>query len=258
MATGRPRVVTSRQGGPDLGDVTGPFLLALLGGDEAAVEGLVSRSRSLGADTALVVRDLVMPALCEVGRMWSRGEASIAEEHLATALVSRVLSRSCGGAAVSPGTARRIVFACLAGEFHDLGIRFLADVARECGWDAESLGANVPREALVCFVQQRPPAAVALSVSLAGHVPEAARTIAEIRAVVPGITVLVGGLAFREDPERFSLTGADVGITDAVSLRDWLRAQEKKKSGAPPNGLSAHGLPETMPASLRRRVARSR
>ncbi len=258
MATGRPRVVTSRKGGPDFGGLSGPFLLALLGGDEAAAEGLVSRSRSLGADTALVVRDLVMPALCEIGRMWTRGEASIAEEHLATALVSRVLGRSSGSAAVPAGGSRRIVLACLAGEFHDLGIRFLADVARECGWDAESLGANVPREALVRFVEQRPPAALALSISLAGHVPEAAQAIAEVRTVAPRITVLVGGLAFREDPERFALTGADVGIGDAVALRDWLRAQEKKTSEATPKGVSAHGLPDTMPASLRRRIARSR
>jgi MerR family transcriptional regulator, light-induced transcriptional regulator len=258
VATCRPSVVTSRNGGPDLGDVSGPFLLALLGGDEAAVEGLVSRARSLGADTALVVRDLVMPALCEVGRMWTRAEASVAEEHLATALVGRVLSRTSGCACVLAGPARRIVFACLAGEFHDLGIRFLADVARECGWDAESLGANVPREALVRFVEQRPPAALALSVSLAGHVPEAAQAIAEVRSVAPGVTILVGGLAFREDPERFSLTGADAGITDAVALRDWFRAQEKKLTGASPNGISPHGLPEAMPSSLRRRVARSR
>jgi methanogenic corrinoid protein MtbC1 len=258
VATGRPRVVTSRKGGPDFGDLSGPFLLALLGGDEAAVEGLVSRSRSLGADTALIVRDLVMPALCEVGRMWTRGEVSIAEEHLSTALVSRVLGRSSGSASVPAGGSRRIVFACLAGEFHDLGIRFLSDVARECGWDAESLGANVPREALVRFVEQRPPAAVALSVSLAGHIPEAAQTIAEVRAVVPGVTILVGGLAFREDPERFALTGADVGITDAVTLRDWLRVQKGKHPAASPNGSPARGLPVAMPASLRRRVARSR
>ncbi len=257
MATGRPRVVTSRKGGPDLGDVAGPFLLALLAGDEAAVEELVSRSRSLGADTALVVRDLVMPALCEVGRMWTQGSASIAEEHLATSLVSRVLARSSGCPGEPAGVPRRIVFACLAGEFHDLGIRFLADVARECGWEAESLGANVPREALVRFVEQRPPAALALSVSLACHLPEAAETIAQVRAVAPVVTVLVGGLAFREDPERFALTGADAGITDAVALRDWFRA-DRKVRGASPDGVSRKGLPATMPASLRRRVARSR
>ena len=258
MATGRPRVVRSRKEDLDLGDLSGPFLLALLRGDEAAAEELVSRSRCRGADTALAVRDLVMPALCEVGRMWTRGEASIAEEHLATALVSRVLSRSSGGAAIRAGSAPRIVFACLAGEFHDLGIRFLADVARESGWDAESLGANVPREALVRFVRQRPPAALALSLSLAGHIPEAAQTIAEVRAAAPHITILVGGLAILEDPERVALTGADAGIADAVTLRDWLRAQEKTKARTSRKSATGSGLPESMPPSLRRRVARSR
>lgn len=258
MASARPRVVTSRATGPDIGDLSGPFLLALLGGDEAAVEELVSRSRSRGADTAFVVRDLVMPALCEVGRMWTRGEASVAEEHLATALVSRVLARSSGNAQAAARTSRRIVFACLAGEFHELGIRFLADVARECGWEAESLGANVPREALVHFVAQRPPAALALSISLAGHVPEAAGAIAEVRAVAPGILVLVGGFAVREDAERVALTGADAGISDAVALRDWLRAREREACAAPPNGHVPHGLPDAMPRALCRKVARSR
>lgn len=262
MTSARPRVVTSRATGPDLSDLSGPFLLALLGGDEAAVEELVSSARSRGADTALLVRDLVMPALCEVGRMWTRGEASIAEEHLATNLVSRVLTRSSGGTSAGPagpaGPAPRIVFACLAGEFHDLGIRFLADVARECGWEAESLGANVPREALVRFLSQRPPAALALSVALAGHVPEAALTIADVRGVAPGITVLVGGLAFIEDAGRVGLTGADAGISDAVAFRDWLRARAAELASAGPNGLAARGLPAEMPPALRRKLSRSR
>jgi methanogenic corrinoid protein MtbC1 len=257
LAPRRPRVVTSRATGPDLGDLSGPFLLALLGGDEAAVEEVVSRSRSRGADTALVVRDLVMPALSEVGRMWAQGEVSIAEEHLATALVSRVLARSSGGAAAAAGSRKRLVLACLAGEFHELGIRFLADVARESGWDAESLGANVPRESLVRFVAQRRPEALALSISLAGHVPEAARAIAEVREAAPGITVLVGGLAILEDAERVALTGADAGISDAVALRDWLRKQGRAACAAPPNG-HVPGLPDSMPAALRRKVSRSR
>lgn len=257
MPPGKPPVLSSRETGPDLGDLFGPFLLALLGGDEASVEKLVSTARSRGADTAILVRDLVTPALAEIGRMWTRGEASIAEEHLATALVSRVLPRSscAGGASASPG--RRIVFACLAGEFHDLGIRFLADVAREAGWEAESLGANVPREALVRFLAQRPPDAVAISLSLAGHVPEAARTVAGIREAAPAATVLVGGLAFREDPDRIALTGADAGISDAVALRDWLRSRNRAAANGAAKG-EPHGLPGEMPAALRRRVSRSR
>ena len=90
--------------------------------------------------------------------MWERGEVSVAEEHLATALATRVVARSAGAAAPPGGPGRpRILLACLAGEFHDVGIRLLSDVARESGWDAESLGANVPRESLVRFVAQRRP-----------------------------------------------------------------------------------------------------
>ena len=261
MPPARPRVLTSRAAGPDLADLSGPFLVGLLGGDDVAVEDLVGRARARGADTALLVRDLVAPALCEVGRMWFAGQASVAEEHLATSLVARVLARSAGGKGAVPRAAPRVVLACLEGEFHDLGLRFLADVARETGWDAESLGANVPRESLVRFVAQRPPAALALSVALAGHVPEAAVTVAEVRAAAPGITILVGGRAFLEDVGRIELTGADAGIVDAVAFRDWLLSEGDRRAArhvGEPNGHACHGLPPCLPATLRRKLSRSR
>lgn len=261
MATNRAPVFASTSGEADLGDLTGPFLMALLGGAESEAEALLRGGRARGADTALLVRDLVVPALAEVGRMWERGALSVAEEHLATALATRVVARSAGAAAPPGGPGRpRILLACLAGEFHDVGIRLLSDVARESGWDAESLGANVPRESLVRFVAQRRPSALALSVALAGHVPEAARTIAEARAVAPGMTILVGGRAFCEDAERVPLTGADAGICDAVAFRDWLRARAGQAGGArkASRGAPAAGLPTEMPAALRKRCSRTR
>lgn len=262
MATTRARVFASASGGADLGDLTGPFLMALLGGAESEAEALLRGGRARGADTALLMRDLVVPALTEVGRMWERGELSVAEEHLATALATRVVARSAGAAAPPGGPGRpRILLACLAGEFHDVGIRLLSDVARESGWDAESLGANVPRESLVRFVAQRRPSALALSVSLAGHVPEAARTIAEARAAAPGMTILVGGRAFCEDAERVPLTGADAGFCDAVAFRDWLRERAGQAEGTrttPKGARAAAGLPAEMPAALRKRCSRPR
>ena len=265
MTTERERFVASAPPGSDLADLAGPFFLALLGGGEAEVEAIVKRARERGADTACLVRDLVAPALAEVGRMWARGEASVAEEHLATALATRVLARSAAPATLPGPEERRprILLACLAGEFHDVGIRLLSDVARESGWDAESLGANVPREALVSFVAQRRPCVLALSVSLAGHVPEAARTIEKARAVAPGMTVVVGGQAFCEERARVSLCGADAGICDAVAFRDWLHAYVK----VPPKGATGRGpsrkarrpgLPAELPAALRRRCSRAR
>ncbi|MHB8800413.1 MAG: cobalamin B12-binding domain-containing protein [Thermoanaerobaculia bacterium] len=262
VATTKARVFASSAGGADLADLSGPFLMALLGGDEAEAEELLRCGRARGADTALLVRDLVVPALAEVGRMWERGEVSVAEEHLATALATRVVARSAGAAALPGGPGRpRILLACLAGEFHDVGIRLLSDVARESGWDAESLGANVPRESLVRFVAQRRPSALALSVSLAGHVPEAARTIADARAAAPEMTILVGGRAVCEDVDRVPLTGADAAFCDAVAFRDWLRARAGKVKGtrtASTGARAATGLPAEMPAALRKRCSRPR
>lgn len=264
MAIARKKVPSQGTRESELADLSGPFLLALLSGAESEAEEILRRCRARGGDTAELVRDLVAPALAEVGRMWSRGEASVAEEHLATALATRVVARSAGAAALPGGPGRpRILLACLAGEFHDVGIRLLSDVARESGWDAESLGANVPREALVRFVAQRRPSALALSVSLAGHVPEAARAISEARAAAPGMTILVGGRAFCEDADRVPLTGADAGFCDAVAFRDWLRGNvsaPKRRGASAAKAATARqaGLPVDMPAALKRRCARPR
>lgn len=236
---------------PSVGDLSGPFLVAILAGDESDAERLFATARQRGASLAQLVRDLVVPSLAEVGRMWSVGAASIAEEHLATVLVSRLVSRA--GAQVScPRTgARRVLFSCVAGEFHDLGIRLSCEIAREVGWEAECLGANVPREELVAFVRQRRPDAVALSVALAGHLPECARTIEEIRRAVPDVAIVVGGQAFQPDAALARVCGADACIADSVGLQAWLQAFAPPGPAAPPVTTE---LPPRMPEILRLRL----
>ncbi|MDL2718279.1 MAG: cobalamin B12-binding domain-containing protein [Acidobacteriota bacterium] len=218
----------------DLSALAGPFLVSLLAGDENAVEAVFRQARAAGADLARVARDLVEPALDQVGRMWQRGEIGIAEEHLATALVARSVQLSGGDAPPTPLGAPRLVLVCLAGEFHDLGARIVAEIGRQEGWQVEFLGANLPREAAIQFLSLRRPEAVGLSVSLAAHVTGCASMVDEIRRVAPGSRVLAGGLAFRLDPALAPLAGADACVTDAVELRDWLRANRPAPRRVPP------------------------
>lgn len=234
---------------PDTRDLVGPLLVSLLSGDERGVEKALARALGRGADLAVVSRDLVGPALDEVGEMWSRGEISIAEEHLATALVYRVVTQHTAAFLPPPG-APRLVLACLAGEFHELGAAIAALVARSSGWDADLLGANVPRSEILRFLVQRRPAAVGLSIALPAHVAECSKAIAEIRRAVPGVKVLVGGLACRRDVELGRLAGADACFADAVELRTWLL------ESVPKGGPAPGGLPAEMPAGLKRKVRR--
>jgi methanogenic corrinoid protein MtbC1 len=198
--------------------------MALLAGDEAGVEAALSEARHRGADLAEVARDLIGPAFEELGTMWHAGEVSIAEEHLATALVSRAFTRQAAPLPAPPLGAPRLVLSCLAGEFHELGVRVVAEVARAAGWQAEVLGANTPREAAIRFIAVHRPAAVGLSLALTAHLAECIRTVEEIRKASPSTKILVGGYVFRHDGALCGLTGADSCFADAVALRDWLCA----------------------------------
>lgn len=232
-------------------ELSGPLLLALLAGDDPDVRRIFDEARRRGADLAVIALDLVGPALCQVGEMWRRGVASVAEEHLASALVSRELA--CLGASIPcPGAgAPRILFSCAEGEFHELGVRIASDIAREAGWEAENLGANVPRDAVVGFVATRRPDALGLSLSLSGHIAEAVKTIEAVRNVSPSTRILVGGRAVEADPELTDLLPADAAVPDVVALRDWLVRNRPKAAHAKPRPL-----PPLLPAGLRRKLGR--
>ncbi len=198
--------------------------MALLAGDEPGVEDALAETRRRGADLAEVARDLIGPALEELGRMWRAGDVSVAEEHLATALISRAFTRQAAPLPAPALGAPRLVLSCLAGEFHELGVRIVAEVARSAGWQAEMLGANTPRECAIRYVAVHRPASVGLSLALTAHLAECIRTVEEIRKASPSTKILVGGYAFRHDGALCGLTGADSCFADAVALRDWLVA----------------------------------
>jgi methanogenic corrinoid protein MtbC1 len=256
-----PDVVPERTGSDavtpsSLCDLSGPLLMALLASDEAGVEEAFRAAAGRGADLAVLARDLIAPALDEVGKMWHRGEISVAEEHLASALVFHGFAHMAAALPAPPLGAPRLLLACLAGEFHELGVRIVAEVARMAGWQADLLGANTPRECAIRFIALHRPEAVGLSLALAAHLAECGRTVEEIRRISPGTKIVVGGYVFRHDAALCSLTGADACFADAVALRDWLVANRPRgaAAAAPRVGASCAAVS----AALRKKVGAER
>jgi DNA-binding transcriptional MerR regulator len=91
-------------------------------------------------DAALAT--VVLPYLAELGERWERGEASVAEEHFASAVLrGRLLGLARGwGRGLGP----RIVLACAPGEQHDLGLISFGLALRARGWRVVYLGADTP------------------------------------------------------------------------------------------------------------------
>jgi methanogenic corrinoid protein MtbC1 len=227
------------RGGSSISGLSGPLVVALLAGCENNVRRIFREARTTGADLARISTELVEPALSQIGEMWARQEISIAEEHLATSLVTRVITSAVEPSGPRRAGAPRIVLACLSGEFHELGLRIISEVAREAGWEPEELGANVPRAALTTFLGQRPPQAVGLSISLPGHIPECSETIRLCRKAAPPAKVLVGGRIFRADPDLGALLDADFVVPDVISLRDGLRTSRRALSRRPASPMPA-------------------
>jgi MerR family transcriptional regulator, light-induced transcriptional regulator len=89
-----------------------------------------------------VLATVVVPYLRELGERWERGDASIAQEHFASAFLrGRMLGLARGW---GRGLGARIVLACAPGEQHDLGLLAFGLALRARGWRVVYLGADTP------------------------------------------------------------------------------------------------------------------
>ena len=177
-ATAAP--VTAALGTPDL---LTPLARYDAAGAHTALDRILG-ARSL--DSAL--RDVVLPAMHEVGKRWARGEFSVAQEHFATELVTgrlRGLAREW-----DDGLGPRAVLACPSGERHDLGLLCCGLALHRRGWRVTYLGPDTPADALESTVGLVDPAQVVIGAVQPGPLYAAAEGLARVAARV---RIAVGG-----------------------------------------------------------------
>ena len=185
----------------------------------AAAFGLLDR----GVLPRALYLEVLGPALQEVGSRWQRGLISVAQEHLATAIVSSVMATVAPRLVELPAIGRRAVLACTDGELHDVGLRMVGDFLEADGWEVLFLGALTPPDALQSLVAESRPDVVGLSTALTTHLASAAASIAAIRQLEAPPLVMVGGRAYGDDPSVALGIGADVLLADAGAASALLR-----------------------------------
>jgi methanogenic corrinoid protein MtbC1 len=206
------------------------FLAALRRGDHRAALRMSEERVKDARDVVALYLEVFQPAMYEIGAFWECGDVSVAQEHLATAIVGRIM------ASLYPqilGQARlkgRAVITAVPNEQHELGARMAADLLEIDGWDVRYLGANTPIEDLLLMIQAVRPVFVGLSVSVTFNVHRAQQVVSAIRSVsdFQNTRVLAGGRVFLEMPRVGGSIGAD-GVagsaTEAVEVaRQWWKA----------------------------------
>jgi MerR family transcriptional regulator, light-induced transcriptional regulator len=181
------------------------------------------------ADEGLPPREIYLgvlgPAMEEVGSRWQRGIATVAQEHLATAVVSSIMATLAPRLAEPPPVARLAVLACTDGELHVVGLRMLGDFLEADGWEVLYLGAETPGADLSRFVADRKPDVVGLSTTLSTHLEAAKATVASLQALPIVPFILVGGRAYGGDADVARRVGADAFGSDAGEASKLLRAR---------------------------------
>ncbi|HEY0995596.1 MAG TPA: B12-binding domain-containing protein [Gemmatimonadaceae bacterium] len=194
------------------------FLDALRRGDRRAAFRATDEALDAGTELRALYLDVVQPAMREIGRLWQENQISVAEEHLATAITQSAMGRIFERVFTwRDRRTPRLIAACASEERHQIGLRMLCDLLELDGWETTYLGASVPIEDLAALVQRQEPDAVALSATIAPHIPRVREAVAAIRALPlarPPL-IAVGGRAFLPDPRLAGLVGADITANDA-------------------------------------------
>jgi excisionase family DNA binding protein len=188
----------------------------LVAGDEAGAWQLVEAAMASGLEPRDVYLEMVGPALRSVGDRWAHGESTIAQEHRATAIATRIVGR-LGRRFHTRGRPKgRVVMGTPPGERHSLAVSMVADLIRGAGFEVVDLGADLPVESFVeAVVDAAPVTAVAVSVTNPGSTADAARLVTAIRDATD-VPIVIGGGAVEGDGQARRL-GADAWAPDAAA-----------------------------------------
>lgn len=207
------------------------FLRSLLEGDREKSLAIARRFVSNPSELFEFYLYFIQPAMYEIGNLWEKGEISTAREHLASAIVNRIMAvQYVEQMRTSDKIRGTVVVTAATNEFHEIGATMVANTLEFDGWDVCYLGANTPNEDLLGFVSQTAPDILAISSSLSLNLVSIRDIIREIRTWPreKQPKIMAGGLSFKNHPDLPEKLGADGYAPDASKAVELARTWQKE------------------------------
>jgi methanogenic corrinoid protein MtbC1 len=197
------------------------YAAALLTGDEVAAELAIRDALAAKLTTAEIDDEIIAPALWLIGDLWQRGEITIAQEHLASEISTRMLALLHEARRVAQArSGYRVLLATPSGEQHVMALRMVGDLLREVGCQVLMLGADVPAEALASAAERHAPHVICLSSTIPGGADETLIAIHEIQQRFPNAGFVIGGRAVTSRLRSRPGIGICERVSDAVEAVD--------------------------------------
>ena len=177
-----------------LDDLGRAYAKALLAGDEVGAEMAVRDAMDARLSTAQIDDEIIAPALWLVGRLWARGEISVADEHLATEISLRVLALQREATrTVEERRSRKALLAAPAGELHTVALQMISNLLRDAGYTVLMLGPDVPPDALAEAACRHEPEVICMTATMPDASDRVALAIREVERGWKGAGYILGG-----------------------------------------------------------------
>ncbi len=188
--------------------------------DDAALETALRRA-ALTLPLQTLTDDIVAPLAIEIGSRWHAGTLQTSHEHLATAVIRRVLFWAASTADPGPD-APTMVVSTPSGQRHELGALLALTTAAASGWRVVYLGPDLPAVDLADAVRRTGATVLALSLVFPSEDQTTIDELLTLREHLgTGVTIIAGGKAVDAYGKTLEQIGA-LRCHDMQSLRDTL------------------------------------
>jgi MerR family transcriptional regulator, light-induced transcriptional regulator len=196
------------------------LLAALLTFGETRADSLLSEAFAI-YPVEQVAEEVLAPTLLEIGERWHRDEATVVQEHFATAVLRRRLNVMFH-AYDQPAAGPLAITGAAPTEWHDVGILLVSLALRRNGWRVIYLSQNVPTDQLLQEIRRLRPDLVCLSATMREGALELAQVYDGVAALpAPRPRLIFGGRAFNLSPDlRDRFAGAYI----SANARDLIAA----------------------------------
>ena len=191
LASERPSTFTSHDGLNE-NAVFEECVAALDTLDEARLRAILERAASMSGVWELLSKAII-PLMQHIDTMWQAGKLSVAQEHMASAVIKGLLNNLRAGL-VSPPAAPKMLVTTPRGQNHEIGALIVSIVAALESWNPIYLGPNLPAQEIASAVQRSSASAVALSIVYPLNDPTLEPELAELRTLLGAeFPIFVGG-----------------------------------------------------------------
>lgn len=193
---------------------------------------LLAEGEKLGLSPVDLLVGVLQPVLYEVGERWSRGEASVADEHAisraASVAVELLLESRPELVALRQARRPEVLLTCAPGNTHAVGLQLVEFFLLSEGVPVYTILPGLPADEIVELTRTLEPKALGISVAMPEQVASVCEIAKRVHALPDshGPVVLVGGFAVRggfelppDTPARTCFDFREIPALLAVEVR---------------------------------------